>query len=97
MTPRRVRSPWTRAWSRPSGSTRVLLKVMVGIFLHVEKIGAFQVLVPLLHAGVDGGGVDFDRHCRGRNVERIKIEAARDSVELAPDPAYHHMTHRKER
>ena len=55
------------------------------------------MLVPLLHTGVEGGGVDFDRHCRGRHLLRVKIEVARDLVELAANPAYHHMTHRKER
>ena len=59
----------------------------------VQEIGASQMLVPLCHAGVDGGGVNYDLRRGLGDVLLVEMNFPRDFFENPPHVGNHEMTH----
>ena len=66
-------------------------KTNAGVILHVEEVGAAQVLVTALVGGVDRVGVNLDLDVGLRRIGGIEFNGAFDVGELAAYPAHHHV------
>ncbi len=77
--------------ARSAGFDAFRLEGQRRVLLHVEEIRAFQVLVTIFHARVDGGGVDGCLDRGFRRIGGIVLDAAGDLAELAFHVRDHHV------
>ena len=55
----------------------------LGVLLHVQEVGAAQVLVAGLVVGIHAGGIDFEARLGRRRVGVVHAEGATEGVEPA--------------